>query len=212
MGSTWVMNDESLPEYRNMLLQMETGLKWVNETFGVHPRVAWQIDPFGNSAVSPAIFSSLGYDSIILNRVGTTLAHDLEEASASEFIWSAAPVESGQTNQLFAHALALSRYQAPVEFKYQPANFPFWIHPQADCSVNSLEANYKACMQLYWREVIKPTLQGTKHHKVFSIFGDDFAFKNADYSFKYLDKFIEVFEDHAEEVYNRTIKFKFATV
>ena len=57
MGSTWVMNDETLPDYKNMLLQMETGLKFINETFGVHPKIAWQIDPFGNSAVSPALFS-----------------------------------------------------------------------------------------------------------------------------------------------------------
>ena len=67
-------------------------------------------------------------------------------------------------------------------------------------------------MDLYWWEVIHPTLQGTKHHKVFSIFGDDFAFKNADYSFKYLDKFIQVFQAHSEEVYNWKIKFKYATV
>jgi hypothetical protein len=73
MGSTWVMNDESLPEYKNMILQMETGLKFVNETFGVHPRTAWQIDPFGASAVSPALFSQLGYESVILSRIGTTM-------------------------------------------------------------------------------------------------------------------------------------------
>lgn len=50
-----------------MLVQMETGLKFINETFNVHPRVAWQIDPFGNSAVSPALFSQLGYEAVILS-------------------------------------------------------------------------------------------------------------------------------------------------
>ena len=43
MGGGWVMHDETLPDYRNELLQMETGLRWLNETFGVRPRVGWQI-------------------------------------------------------------------------------------------------------------------------------------------------------------------------
>lgn len=117
MGSTWVMNDESLPEYKNMLLQMETGLKWVNETFGVHPRVAWQIDPFGNSAVTPSLFSKLGYEGIILSRIGTTLYDNLQKSGSAEFVWSGVPIGTDdETNELFAHALALSRYSAPVEF------------------------------------------------------------------------------------------------
>ena len=39
MGGGWVMHDETLPDYRNELLQMETGLRWLNETFGVKPRI-----------------------------------------------------------------------------------------------------------------------------------------------------------------------------
>lgn len=115
MGGTWVMNDETLPEYKNMLLQQQTGLKWLNKTFGAHPRVAWQIDPFGNSAVTPALFSQLGFEAIILNRIGTTVYAELEKTKSSEFIWggvSSKPEES----TLFAHALVNSKYQNPIDF------------------------------------------------------------------------------------------------
>jgi hypothetical protein len=47
MGGGWVMNDETLTEFKNVLLNMETGLKWLNETFGRVPKIGWQIDPFG---------------------------------------------------------------------------------------------------------------------------------------------------------------------
>jgi alpha-mannosidase len=72
MGGGWVMNDETVADYQSMLLQQYTGLRWLNKTFGVHPRVAWQIDPFGASAVSPALFSTLGYEAVVLARIGTT--------------------------------------------------------------------------------------------------------------------------------------------
>lgn len=70
-----------------MLLQQKTGLRWLKETFDVQPRVAWQIDPFGNSAVTPALFSQLGFEAIVLNRIGTTLNKDLQDNKHSEFIW-----------------------------------------------------------------------------------------------------------------------------
>jgi len=124
------MNDESLPEYRNMLLQMETGLKFINETFGVHPWVAWQIDPFGNSAVTPALFSQLGYEAIILSWIGTTMYDDLEKEKSMEFIWTGANA-GPLNNSLFAHALELSWYSSPVEFQFKPEGLNWWDKPKA---------------------------------------------------------------------------------
>jgi hypothetical protein len=61
------MHDESLTEYRDQLMNMETGLKWLNETFDKTPTVAWQIDPFGYSAITPSLLSNLGFESLVLN-------------------------------------------------------------------------------------------------------------------------------------------------
>lgn len=193
MGGTWVMNDETLPEYKNMLLQQQTGLKWLNQTFGVHPRVAWQIDPFGNSAVTPALFSQLGFEAIILSRVGTTVYAEMEKTKAAEFIWSGVSSKPDESN-LFAHALELSRYQNPVEFRYRPDPVMPWDHPRVICDTDHIEERYELCMQVYWEEVIEPSLKGTQHSKVFSIWGDDFAFSSAQYSYDYISKLFEVFK------------------
>jgi alpha-mannosidase len=49
---------------------METGLKWLNETFGKAPTIAWQIDSFGSSAITPSLFSNMGFDTMVMNRIG----------------------------------------------------------------------------------------------------------------------------------------------
>ena len=107
MGSSWVMNDETLLEYKDMLLQYKVGLNWVEDTFGVKPRVAWHIDPFGASAVTPGLLADLGYEAIVLSRIGTTLYDELEDSSSTEFLWSAAPF-NGQPQEILAHALVNS--------------------------------------------------------------------------------------------------------
>ncbi len=60
--------------------------------------------------------------------------------------------------------------------------------------------------------MIEPSLNGTKHNKVFSIWGDDFAFSNTDYAIQFTTLLSEVFTKHSEEVLGRKLTFKFATV
>ena len=33
------------------------------------PRIGWQIDPFGASAVTPSVFAMMGFDALVINRV-----------------------------------------------------------------------------------------------------------------------------------------------
>lgn len=214
MGGGWVMNDESLTVYKNAFLQIQTGIEWLEETFNVRPRVGWQIDPFGNSPVTPSILSILGYEGIVLSRIGTTNDYDLEISENSEFIWEGTSLDSKEeAKSILAHHLVRSKYQAPVEFKYQPEPFPFWVHPKIRCSnIQELESNYRECIQLYYEEVLKPSLTGHRHNIVLSVFGDDFAFYNADYNFKYINKFMEVVRVHAKAVIGKEIKIKYSTV
>jgi alpha-mannosidase len=128
MGGGWVMHDESLTDYRNVYLQLKTGHKWLNDTFGVMPRIGWQIDPFGNSAVTPGILSVLGYEGIVLNRIGTTLSDQMEKEGTSEFIWKGVSMNtSNNTNKILAHHLVNSKYQPPAEIRYEPKPFPHWM-------------------------------------------------------------------------------------
>ena len=45
------MHDEAATHYIDMIDQTALGHRFIKEEFGVTPRVGWQIDPFGHSAV-----------------------------------------------------------------------------------------------------------------------------------------------------------------
>jgi alpha-mannosidase len=49
INAGWVMNDEATPYYQDLIDNMRMGLHFLKVEFGVIPKVAWYIDPFGHS-------------------------------------------------------------------------------------------------------------------------------------------------------------------
>ena len=45
------MHDEAATHYIDMIDQTTLGHRFIKEEFNVTPRIGWQIDPFGHSAV-----------------------------------------------------------------------------------------------------------------------------------------------------------------
>ena len=43
------MNDEATAYYEDIIDQVTWGHRFLYETFGVIPRIGWQLDPFGHS-------------------------------------------------------------------------------------------------------------------------------------------------------------------
>ena len=48
---------------------MTVGHEYLLKNFGVQPRIAWQIDPFGHSATTPTIFALMGFEALVINRI-----------------------------------------------------------------------------------------------------------------------------------------------
>jgi alpha-mannosidase len=83
----WSQHDEACPDPLSMIQQMTTGHQYLIKQFGIVPRVAWQIDPFGHSAVTPTLFSLMGMQSLVINRIHHQIKDYFKEIKHMEFIW-----------------------------------------------------------------------------------------------------------------------------
>ncbi|KAA8548291.1 hypothetical protein F0562_004720 [Nyssa sinensis] len=67
------MHDEATPHYIDMIDQTTLGHQFIKDEFGQKPRVGWQIDPFGHSAVQAYLLGvELGFDSLFFARIAKT--------------------------------------------------------------------------------------------------------------------------------------------
>lgn len=77
VGGGWVAHDEATVEYFNAMEQLEAGWRFLNQTFGVVPHVGWQLDSFGNSAVTPSLMAQYGIDTLFIARLSTNIKEKL---------------------------------------------------------------------------------------------------------------------------------------
>jgi alpha-mannosidase len=45
----WTASDEACPNYQDLILNMHLGHKFLQDEFGVKPRIGWMLDSFGHS-------------------------------------------------------------------------------------------------------------------------------------------------------------------
>jgi alpha-mannosidase II len=99
----WSQADEIVASLDGRLTNLVFGNAWLSKTFGIKPRIAWKIDPFGASALSPKIFESANFDAVVKVRVPWELKDRLGRTGGSEFIWEQ-PAEQGGA-KVFCHVL-----------------------------------------------------------------------------------------------------------
>lgn len=61
--------DEACPYYQDLIENIMVGHKFIQENFGVQPRIGWNIDPFGHSNTNAALFDLIGFDAVFYARI-----------------------------------------------------------------------------------------------------------------------------------------------
>lgn len=88
VGGGWVQHDETLTSPKMQILNTESGLEWLSDTFPfVEVETMWQIDPFGASYLSPALMSQF-YSNAVLNRIGDKVKDRLKDSREMQFHWT----------------------------------------------------------------------------------------------------------------------------
>jgi hypothetical protein len=180
VGGGWVQNDEANPTMESVVNQVTTGHEFLLKTFGVRPKIGWQIDPFGHSAMTPALFANLGYDATVINRIHFQQKSKFKATRHMEFLWEGAKLSNEEDLDLkiFTHVLH-THYSAPRGFDFENPG----VSP-----VSGYNANGRA------RDFINQMRQRQRAYRTNHIlvpFGDDFKFKQAARQFSSMGNVIQ---------------------
>lgn len=70
VGGGWVQNDEALPDFDLVLRQMMMGLQYLRDELNDSSfKVGWQLDPFGHSSLTAALWEKMGFEELVFSRV-----------------------------------------------------------------------------------------------------------------------------------------------
>lgn len=83
------MHDEAAPHYIDMIDQTTLGHRFIKQEFNVTPRIGWQIDPFGHSAVQAYLLGAevyvLSFNFLFVKML--TIRNRILEVDSQLFCW-----------------------------------------------------------------------------------------------------------------------------
>ena len=125
VGGGWVMHDESLVDFEAATRQILAGHRFFRNTLGVsNITVAWQLDPFGHSSLTPALFEQMGFKHLVMARIHddykvTHMQTQLKRSRDLEFVWRSHGL-GGSDQGIFTHVL------------HGHYDYPDFLDPQKD--------------------------------------------------------------------------------
>ena len=70
IGGGWTQNDEALPDFELVVTQMVDGYNFLKKELNItRLKTGWQIDPFGHSSLTPALWEKMGFETLFFSRV-----------------------------------------------------------------------------------------------------------------------------------------------
>lgn len=192
----WCMNDEATVTYHSTIEQMTLGLRFLNETFGScgHPKVGWQIDPFGHSSEQASLFGQFGFDGMFFTRISYEDKRQRTENKSLDLIWHGDRALSGQSGSIFTNIFR-DGYDAPNGFCFD-----------AFCKDDIIVDNKKSYEYniddkgLEMIEFIRSYAKAKLTNHLLIPFGGDFQYSAAGQNFKSLDKLMRYIRIHAPDI------------
>ena len=101
VGGGWVSHDEANVPAHLAAAQTDEGIRSLRDILAPdrpawRPTVAWQIDPFGHSAATPALLDHLGFRAVVVNRVSRADRDDIVAHRARHFTWTSTETETNE--------------------------------------------------------------------------------------------------------------------
>ena len=168
---------------------MEYGISWLTATFGAayRPRHAWQIDPSGHALLTPTLMASLGFDSLVIDRVPDPVRQALRANLSLQFVWQGVNTSTVASPAILAFILD-SFYCTVGLDGTTPAEQAASFYADIQRRMRLLRPDSRGSLTMLWP------------------WGCDFAFQDAS-SFAELTDVLTYMRAHASEFVNVTARF-----
>ncbi|KAK9003932.1 hypothetical protein V6N11_001751 [Hibiscus sabdariffa] len=178
------MHDEATPHYIDLIDQTTLGHKYIKDEFDQIPRVGWQIDPFGHSAVQAYLLGAeLGFDSLFFARIDyQDRAKRLKEKTL-EVVWQGSK-SLGSSSQIFT-GIFPRHYDPPDGFTFEIND----VSPPIQDDVLLFDYNVQERVNDFVAAALAQTNVTRTNHIMWTM-GTDFRYQYANSWFRQMDKFI----------------------
>lgn len=179
------MHDEAAAHYIDMIDQTTLGHRYIKEQFNVTPRIGWQIDPFGHSAVQAYLLSAeVGFDFLFFARIDYQDRAKRINEKTLEVVWRASK-SLGSSAQIMT-GISPKNYEPPSD------NFYFEVgdnSPIVQDDMNLFDYNVPDRVNDFVSAAIAQANITRTNHIMWTM-GTDFKYQYAHTWFRQMDKFI----------------------
>ncbi|XP_065872513.1 probable alpha-mannosidase At5g13980 isoform X2 [Euphorbia lathyris] len=179
------MHDEATVHYIDMIDQTTLGHRFIKEEFNLTPRIGWQIDPFGHSAVQAYLLGAeVGFDALFFARIDYQDRSKRKDKKTLEVVWQGSK-SLGSSSQIFTGVFP-KNYEPPSD------NFYFEVDsesPLLQDNINLFDYNVLDRVNDFVSAAISQANITRTNHIMWTM-GTDFQYQYAHTWFKQMDKFI----------------------
>ncbi|KAH0465233.1 hypothetical protein IEQ34_005336 [Dendrobium chrysotoxum] len=180
----WCMHDEAATHYIDMIDQTTLGHLMIKKQFNHIPRIGWQIDPFGHSAVQGYLLGSeLGFDAVFFARIDYQDKKKRTVDKSLEVIWRGSRT-FGPSSQIFAGAFP-ALYGPPEGFYFEVNGYDSPVQDDPHLYGYNVKERVNDFIDA---ALVQANVTRTNH--IMWTMGDDFAYQYAESWFKEMDKII----------------------
>lgn len=180
-----VMHDEAATHYIDMIDQTTLGHRFIKEEFGVTPRIGWQIDPFGHSAVQAYLLGAeVGFDSLFFARIDYQDRQKRMDEKSLEVVWQGSK-SLGATAEIFTGAFWQGNYEPPDGFHFEVNDDSPVVQDDPDLFDYNVQERVDAFVAA---AIAQANVTRTNH--VMWTMGTDFKYQYAHTWFRQMDKLI----------------------
>uniref|UniRef100_A0A2P2LJ09 alpha-mannosidase n=2 Tax=Rhizophora mucronata TaxID=61149 RepID=A0A2P2LJ09_RHIMU len=181
------MHDEAASHYIDMIDQTTMGHRFILNEFNVTPRIGWQIDPFGHSAVQAYLFGAeVGFDSLFFARIDYQDRAKRKVDKSLEVVWRGSKT-FGSSAQIFTDAFP-KNYEPPGNFYYE-VNDDSTDSPIVQDDMTLFDYNVPQCVNDFVSAAMSQANITRTNHIMWTM-GTDFKYQYAHTWFSQMDKLI----------------------